>query len=769
LRTLGTGPQQAAAGNDPRFTLSTGILNYAAARLIVGTVGQTIAVAGCITNGDGGEGQFVWRAGSATDNGGTILLSTGGYWERVKQARKQAYVAWFGGNSNADFYNAANGKWYQDAGLTVEASDDAIKFQSCNNYLASIGGGEAIIGPGDWYFKTKRGDVTGNEFVRVSSNVRWKGRGRDTVIHVAPGCNTLSFGGYSTVIGYVDTTSTPSGVNDVSFQDFTVDHCGHKNQFYTPISGLAYNFFLNNAVRVSAGRNIRIENIQTYRVNGVYNITVGEYGTPTYATDFCIQNCHIWDFCYDSGVSDASYITCGGYRGRITNNNVNGSVSPDSSINFFPWACYELHGTALVIANNQAERAVGGFNLAGDSANFDDVNCYGNTVRYCSAGINLFQYNVNSIRRVRVHNNVIFNCWYAVLLIQDPATTGGTGRIYDLHITDNQAVGDSGAAPRFGISLLCNSSGGGAAAGSIEIARNKLVGFLLGGIQLGTSQANGLVDNASIVDNTIEDCAGVGIKITSPTGDAAANFTRLKIDRNKTYNGLGSMTYGVYTDAWLNSTCFLGQHTSIGHTLAEYLISTAAYASSTIGKYQVSNGCDLGGVVLSGGRVQGAIINRPDGAGAAYTPGNGFSNLYGSIRFYTPSGTSEGLAIEPAAKVATTGVGPTNIQSVVIANNSAFTVVFTVMVYRTGGARGTGAIGDTAKFVRRVTVKYVAGVMSILLTEAIGPDYLDADLNAAGVDITFSTAAGVVIVSGTGAADLNLTWQPNAYIESFVS
>jgi hypothetical protein len=60
--------------------------------------GDTIFVAGRSTAGDGGEGNFVWRTGSTTDNGGTLLagpVGSGGYWERA-DVTADVDPRWFG-------------------------------------------------------------------------------------------------------------------------------------------------------------------------------------------------------------------------------------------------------------------------------------------------------------------------------------------------------------------------------------------------------------------------------------------------------------------------------------------------------------------------------------------------------------------------------------------------------------------------------------------------------------------------------------------------
>ena len=162
-------------------------------------------------------------------------------------------------------------------------------------------------------------------------------------------------------------------------------------------------------------------------------------------------------------------------------------------------------------------------------------------------------------------------------------------------------------------------------------------------------------------------------------------------------------------------------------------------------------------------------IKRPDSASNQIAVGNGFAFLYGSNDFYSSSASGHGLDIDVDNKASTTTATATTLQFKSLPNNSAFTVVFVVMVYRTGGARATGAVGDVAKFVRRVTAKQVAGVTAILATETVGIDQADADLTAAAISVAAAVSGSDIVIKGTGTATLNLSWQSLAYVESFVS
>lgn len=90
-----------------------GSFNYDELRATTADEGDVANCYGRLTAHDGGEGQFIWRVGVATDNDGTIIAGpagSGGYWERV---RTDCYYngQWFGmvgdGSTNNDTAFAA--------------------------------------------------------------------------------------------------------------------------------------------------------------------------------------------------------------------------------------------------------------------------------------------------------------------------------------------------------------------------------------------------------------------------------------------------------------------------------------------------------------------------------------------------------------------------------------------------------------------------------------------------------------------------------------
>lgn len=114
-----------------------------------------------------------------------------------------------------------------------------------------------------------------------------------------------------------------------------------------------------------------------------------------------------------------------------------------------------------------------------------------------------------------------------------------------------------------------------------------------------------------------------------------------------------------------------------------------------------------------------------------------------------------------AATVATTTSASTLLLSHKLTASSARVIYVDVAVYRTGGARGTGAVGNSASFSWQgcvAMVGAVSGTPTIIGTPEES-DYASADLTTAGISLTVAVASGgLVTVTGAGASGLNLTW-----------
>lgn len=177
------------------------VASYAALKNITPySAGQRILLASYYANGSSGGGEFVARAGTATDDGGTICVPTGSstwYWQRVSLS--DFNVSWFGavGDSSTDnttaIQNAMNaassygiatvrfpastgffkcGTIYVPAGVTMMGSNRSKSLYGATVYLRK--GSNAVVSPafeGLWtkqsYFRLWDPDNTGSMISNV--------------------------------------------------------------------------------------------------------------------------------------------------------------------------------------------------------------------------------------------------------------------------------------------------------------------------------------------------------------------------------------------------------------------------------------------------------------------------------------------------------------------------------------------------------------------------------------------------------------------------
>jgi hypothetical protein len=128
-------------------------------------------------------------------------------------------------------------------------------------------------------------------------------------------------------------------------------------------------------------------------------------------------------------------------------------------------------------------------------------------------------------------------------------------------------------------------------------------------------------------------------------------------------------------------------------------------------------------------------------------------------------------AFAPIANVLAEGnldtVGTTTLADVaafLTLGNSYTELELALSARRTGGARGTGAVGDVARWVYRLGVQMngpAVGPPTVLWATIMDSDYSSTDLIAAGVSVQDPPggAAGYVLVKGSVTAnDINLRW-----------
>ncbi|HBW7320206.1 TPA: hypothetical protein MFD04_004304 [Klebsiella pneumoniae] len=188
-------------GSGEGFKYIGQVASYAALKTVIPErSGQRILLASYYANGTTGGGEFVARAGTATDDGGTVCVPTGSttwYWQRVSLS--DFNVSWFGavGDSSTDnttaIQNAMDtasaygiatvrfpastgffkcGTIYVPAGVTLMGSNRAKSLYGATVYLRK--GSNAVVSPafdGLWtkqsYFRLWDPDNTGSMISNV--------------------------------------------------------------------------------------------------------------------------------------------------------------------------------------------------------------------------------------------------------------------------------------------------------------------------------------------------------------------------------------------------------------------------------------------------------------------------------------------------------------------------------------------------------------------------------------------------------------------------
>lgn len=105
-----------------------------------------------------------------------------------------------------------------------------------------------------------------------------------------------------------------------------------------------------------------------------------------------------------------------------------------------------------------------------------------------------------------------------------------------------------------------------------------------------------------------------------------------------------------------------------------------------------------------------------------------------------------------SAKITTTNATPTALLSVEIPTNRTIYIDSRVVARRTGGSSGTE--GDSAWYRLTGGYKNINGTLSI-----IGTASLDQGEDQSGWAVQYSSSGTLIVLTVTGAADNNITWE----------
>lgn len=485
-------PTSVITANTGRWYAADGaaiVPTIAALRAATAGVHQVVQVLSHTTAGDGGGGVFVLISGTATDNGGTKIQPSGTSFHYERHFSGALDVSWFGGRSNAAYQNGTTGEWYQDAGLTTQATDDGYKLRAAIAVAAATPGGTGVHWSGNLYLhKTSRVGPK-KEFVPLANNITIFGDGDTSVIRVPPGINTAGEGGYGAVFGLVDEAITV--VNGCTLRNFKIDFNGRHNLWPggPPTYGGVANPHNCGAI-ITAGSNNRFEGITTENHNGIFGLVQGTYGNPGAITNSQIVNCRGIHTADDPLLGDSSHIVSSG-----TNCTVAGcSVTKGTSISFpsspAPASAYEIHGFGVTFTGNSQSGMLRLVNIAGDSTDFDGGLVSGNYSDGSTVGITFFQLGGHQIRNLTVSDNVI------VLV-----PSGGAG-------------GENGIDTAI-YSILGNTDGNGFV--NVKVTGNsiKVIGTPTAGGDSNGIRIVGNIQGLDVVGNRIENFATQGIDLGS--------------------------------------------------------------------------------------------------------------------------------------------------------------------------------------------------------------------------------------------------------------
>lgn len=133
---------------------------------------------------------------------------------------------------------------------------------------------------------------------------------------------------------------------------------------------------------------------------------------------------------------------------------------------------------------------------------------------------------------------------------------------------------------------------------------------------------------------------------------------------------------------------------------------------------------------------------------------SGFTDQDSYVEIYNgvSGGTTGGWSRRKVDNLYSTSATPASTPLHKLTTNSTVTFEIKIAARRTGGTAGTA--GDSAGYVRTVTYKNIAGVLSVV--GAVQDSFTVED--QAAWDVGFTSAGEVVTLSCVGAANNNITW-----------
>jgi hypothetical protein len=337
-----------------------------------------------------------------------------------------------------------------------------------------------------------------------------------------------------------------------------------------------------------------------------------------------------------------------------------------------------------------------------------------------------------------------------------------------------------------GVVLLKNAAGSLQASGRLELLTGGTDGTcvcfadVLGAI----TEWDGRVIGAGSVNQVLMQCSSsvvvsgdIQTNATSLYGIAAYSGSYVKI-HNLSVSG-GTTCTGIYSAS--------GATVEIGNSVSSTTATPYALSGTTlvqqIGKVTAANSTAAltlaqltADSIESSGNSSGAVtitaVNsipgmqwtcRNNNTGTSLTSFFGIPVPTGSTSIIRINSSGVGELVDGPKTISTSGA-----LSTALDNTKNWDIVFTIVGRRTGGSRGTGAVGDMVSLIRRVAINPSgSGFAQVGITDT-GLDLISADLVGCSATITITNANNTIICTPTlGAispATVAISWTITAEI-----
>lgn len=433
-------------------TMTPTVATVSALRTTAPTAQLKVLLKDYAVAGDGGGGEFDWDATStAADDGGVVFAVVGiatGRWRRAESKRANSVrVEWWGGRPNANFFNGSNGRWYQDAGLTTEATSDAGKHRSARDFVAALGGGTVLIGAGNHYFPVTDRDPhsSAHEWVKISTpGLTFVGEGYGTTfVRLGPGCNGADPNlGYATIYGIYEATPS-TDTSGLTFRGITFDHNSKFNQFggaWESGGGLNSPFHNNASVFSGFGNDMQVTECRTVNAAGTFVYSLGNYAIPSNAPRANVSFNRVELYGDDPNTSDISMIAVGANDVVCMGNVFDAQLASRIHDANVLATAMEIHGDRVLCAGNVVNYAGTGFISAGDSTlslNQRVIDCHDNEFFGCGVGVFVISQTNSTIESLHVNDNKFHVRFNPGAPSENGILIEGNGTVQNCHIHGN--------------------------------------------------------------------------------------------------------------------------------------------------------------------------------------------------------------------------------------------------------------------------------------------------------------------------------------------